>query len=230
MSGGKSAGSSALTCSCTRSLSASRVCVILLEAQGYGTCTPSPLCVGRASLIPSGSMAPGRSARGVVVRHGHCTAHVRTVAEAADLMRSLAGHAASGEERPVLGVAGVICSAAAEATAALGHDTVARGWQALRAAGRRPNAAPERAVRELDAASALIRHPTAAGRTLDRLRGWLAADGVPEDTRAHRCGGQAVLERVAVSGGKCGERRYHFAHAAAHPRPRRGGRREHRQR
>ena len=119
-------------------------------------------------------MALGKGARGVVVRHAHCTVHLGTVAEVADLMRSLAGPPASADARPDLGVvAGVICSAAAEATAALGQNTVARGWQALRAAGRRPRAALERAVRELDAAAALLRHPAAVGRSLALLRGWL---------------------------------------------------------
>ncbi|CAK0863292.1 unnamed protein product [Prorocentrum cordatum] len=125
-------------------------------------------------------MTRRRDAAGSIpVRHGAALAHVRDPQQAALLMRELQGGLDQACRtgtccREVLGgQAQRVLGAATALVATVGGSTLAQGLARLRVDGQRVPPHLVRAWRELDAASALIRHPGAAERIVEVANSWL---------------------------------------------------------
>eukprot|EP00969_Alexandrium_andersonii_P124659 5510179-Alexandrium_andersonii.AAC.1 len=142
--------------------------------------------------------------RSIAVRHGPTVAWVASVADAAELMRTLArgsgGRAACADSPAEQRMAGRIVAVASELVELVGGETLAKGLRGQRAVGRRMPAALERACRVLDGAAALLRHPGAADSTLSKVRAWLDTDAstvntfVGQDGAEHAGGSPLTLE------------------------------------
>ena len=116
----------------------------------------------------------------ITVRHGATLAHVQTIEAAADLMRLLFEERSGQQQHGLLEQeAQRVIIAAVEATHLLGGGTVAKGWQRWKKS--RPPLHLVRDVRQLDAASALLRHPGAAGDIVKDLMLWIEKAEPPDD-------------------------------------------------
>ncbi len=153
-------------------------------------------------------MARGRNrAQGISIRHGDAVAHVADAAGAAELMVHIGQLVMAERDRvakdvhaavvdvnrkavapcaelaplPAVGLeAASLCGLATEAAHLLGGATVAKGLANWRGRGRRLPSALERAVRGLDSAASLLRHPGSAKAVVAGLAEWLSGDAHTE--------------------------------------------------
>ena len=123
-------------------------------------------------------MAP---TRGITVRLGSVVAHVGSVQEVSDLMIRLnhVGRPLSADSGGEMAdVAAGVLQAGVVSSQVLEAETLAKG---IAKAGRDLPNSLRRELRQLDAAAALLRHPGAAARLVDKLRQWSGKAIITDD-------------------------------------------------
>ena len=121
-------------------------------------------------------MAP---ARGITVRLGSVVAHVGSVAKVVDLMFRLSqvGRPLSDSGGEMADVATGIMQAGVVSSQVLEAETLAKG---IAKVGRDLPNSLKRELRQLDAATAFLRHPRSAARLVNRLCQWSGKALIPD--------------------------------------------------